>query len=46
VTTVSSRYGESNTFTVYFAGTVDGYIYKVARWRDSSKVTIHVETTL
>ena len=38
VTTVSSRYGESNTFTVYFAGTIDGYIYKIARWKDSSKV--------
>lgn len=37
VTVPSPRYGDPTTFTIYFAGTNDGRVYKVARWRDNSK---------
>ena len=36
-TVASRRYGDRTTqqFTVYYAGTVDGKIYKVSRWLDA-----------
>lgn len=36
VTTTAHRYGDKEQYTVYYAGTNDGHIYKVARWRGAT----------